>query len=126
MPLPTWDVEYQNWPFYYALLGLLLLSVAMTAWIKRSKLGLGLVAIRDDEDKAAGIGVARPCTRAIAFMASAVLVGVAGAVYGYYVSFLDTARCSTSRCRWRSCSRRCSAGAARSGARCSAHSSCSR
>ena len=90
MPLPTWSVEYQNWPFYYALLTLLALSVALTAWIARSKLGLGLVAIRDDEDKAAGIGVTTPVYKAIAFMASAVLVGVAGAVYGYYVSFLDT------------------------------------
>jgi ABC-type branched-subunit amino acid transport system ATPase component/ABC-type branched-subunit amino acid transport system permease subunit len=90
MPLPTWDVEFQNWPFYYALLGLLLLSVGMSAWIKRSKLGLGLMAIRDDEDKAAGIGVTTPVYKSIAFMASAVLVGVAGAVYGYYVSFLDT------------------------------------
>ena len=90
MPLPTWAVEYQNWPFYYALLTLLALSVAMTAWIARSKLGLGLVAIRDDEDKAAGIGVRTPVYKAIAFMASAVLIGVAGAVYGYYVSFLDT------------------------------------
>ena len=60
----------------------------MTAWIRRSKFGLGLVAIRDDEDKAAGIGVVTPVYKALAFMASAVLVGVAGAVYGYYVSFL--------------------------------------
>ena len=89
MPLPTWDVAYQNWPFYYALLALLVLSVAMSAWIVRSKLGLGLVAIRDDEDKAAGIGVVTPVYKGVAFMASAVLVGVAGAVYGYYVSFLD-------------------------------------
>jgi branched-chain amino acid transport system permease protein len=62
----------------------------MSAWIKRSKLGLGLMAIRDDEDKAAGIGVTTPVYKSIAFMASAGLVGVAGAVYGYYVSFLDT------------------------------------
>ena len=48
------------------------------------------MAIRDDEDKAAGIGVTTPVYKSIAFMASAVLVGVAGAVYGYYVSFLDT------------------------------------
>ena len=89
MPLPSWDVAYQNWPFYYALLALLVLSVAMSAWIVRSKLGLGLVAIRDDEDKAAGIGVVTPVYKGVAFMASAVLVGVAGAVYGYYVSFLD-------------------------------------
>jgi branched-chain amino acid transport system permease protein len=88
MPLPDWDVRFHNWPFYYALLALLLLSVAMTAAIRRSKFGLGLVAIRDDEDKAAGIGVVTPVYKSLAFMASAVLVGVAGAVYGYYVSFL--------------------------------------
>ena len=88
MPLPDWDVRFHNWPFYYSLLALLLTSVAMTAWIRRSKFGLGLVAIRDDEDKAAGIGVVTPAYKALAFMASAVLVGMAGAVYGYYVSFL--------------------------------------
>jgi ABC-type branched-subunit amino acid transport system ATPase component/ABC-type branched-subunit amino acid transport system permease subunit len=88
MPLPDWDVRFHNWPFYYALLALLLLSVAMTAAIRRSKFGLGLVAIRDDEDKAAGIGVVTPVYKGLAFMASAVLVGVAGAIYGYYVSFL--------------------------------------
>ena len=88
MPLPDWDVRFYNWPFYYALLALLLISVAMTAAIRRSKFGLGLVAIRDDEDKAAGIGVVAPAYKALAFMASAVLVGMAGAVYGYYVSFL--------------------------------------
>ena len=90
LPLPTWGVDYQNWPFYYALLVLLVLSIALSAAIRRSKLGLGLVAIRDDEDKAAGIGVTTPVYKGIAFFASAVLVGVAGGVYGYYVSFLDT------------------------------------
>jgi branched-chain amino acid transport system permease protein len=88
MPLPGWDVRFHSWPFYYALLALLLLSVGMTAAIRRSKFGLGLVAIRDDEDKAAGIGVVTPVYKSLAFLASAVLVGVAGAVYGYYVSFL--------------------------------------
>ena len=61
----------------------------MTVAIRRSKLGLGLVAIRDDEDKAAGIGVVTPVYKNLAFMASAVLVGMAGTVYGYYVSILS-------------------------------------
>ncbi|HEY3631607.1 MAG TPA: branched-chain amino acid ABC transporter ATP-binding protein/permease [Jatrophihabitantaceae bacterium] len=89
LPLPTWSIAYQYWPFYYALLGLLLLSIVMSAAIKRSKLGLGLVAIRDDEDKAAGIGVTTPLYKSLAFIASAVLVGIAGAVYGYYVGFVE-------------------------------------
>jgi ABC-type branched-subunit amino acid transport system ATPase component/ABC-type branched-subunit amino acid transport system permease subunit len=88
MPLPGWDLRFFNWPFYYSLFALVLLSVGMTAAIRRSKFGLGLVAIRDDEDKAAGIGVVTPIYKGLAFMASAVLVGVAGAIYGYYVSFL--------------------------------------
>jgi branched-chain amino acid transport system permease protein len=89
LPVPTWPVAYQDWPFYYPLLALLVLSVALTAWIARTKLGLGLVAIRDDEDKAAGIGVSTSLYKSLAFMAGAVLVGMAGAVYGYYLSFLD-------------------------------------
>ncbi|MDX6523703.1 MAG: branched-chain amino acid transport system ATP-binding protein livM, partial [Gaiellales bacterium] len=89
MPLPTWSVTYQDWPFYYALLVLVALSVALTAAIARSKLGVGLIAIRDDEDKAAGVGVTTALHKSLAFMASAVLVGMAGAVFGYYISFLD-------------------------------------
>ncbi|SDK57135.1 amino acid/amide ABC transporter membrane protein 2, HAAT family /amino acid/amide ABC transporter ATP-binding protein 1, HAAT family [Nocardioides sp. YR527] len=89
MPLPDWDLTFYNWPFYYSLLALVLLSLWMTRAIRRSKFGLGLVAIRDDEDKAAGIGVLTPVYKSLAFMSSAVLVGVAGAVYGYYVSYLS-------------------------------------
>ncbi|GGM78639.1 ATP-binding cassette domain-containing protein [Dactylosporangium sucinum] len=89
MPLPRWDLTFYNWPFYYSLFALVLLSLLMTRAIRRSKFGLGLVAIRDDEDKAAGIGVVTPVYKSLAFMASAVLVGVAGAIYGYYLSYLS-------------------------------------
>ena len=88
MPLPSWDVRRYAWPFYYALFLLVLVSIAMSLWIRRSKFGLGLFAIRDDEEKAAGIGVVTPVYKSLAFIASAVPVGIAGAVYGYYLSFL--------------------------------------
>lgn len=88
LPLPEWDQRIYNWPFYYTLFALVLVSVGMTVLIRRSKLGLGLLAIRDDEDKAAGIGIVTPVYKGLAFMASAALVGVAGAIYGYYISFL--------------------------------------
>jgi branched-chain amino acid transport system permease protein len=89
MPLPTWDVRFHNWPFYYALFALVLLSVGLTVAIRRSKLGLGLLAIKDDEDKAAGIGIVTSVYKGLAFVASAAFVGVAGAVYGYYISSLS-------------------------------------
>jgi len=89
LPLTTWDREYQYWPFYYALFGLMLLSVALSWWIRRSKLGMGLVAIREDEDKAASVGVNTPIYKVLAYVGSAVFIGAAGGVYAYYLTFID-------------------------------------
>jgi branched-chain amino acid transport system ATP-binding protein/branched-chain amino acid transport system permease protein len=89
LPLPTWSSDYQNWPFYYSLMGLLALSLLMAWWIRRSKLGMGLIAIREDEDKAATVGVNTRVYKLLGFVASAVFVGMAGGVYGYYISFID-------------------------------------
>ncbi|HET6987997.1 MAG TPA: ATP-binding cassette domain-containing protein, partial [Kribbella sp.] len=89
LPIPTWDADIQNWPFYYALVGILALQLLLTWWIRRTKLGTGLVAIREDETKAATIGINLPVEKIIAFVASSVLVGVAGGVYGYYLTFID-------------------------------------
>ena len=89
LPLPTWDREFINWPFYYALVGILALQLLMTWWIRRTKLGMGLIAIREDETKAATIGIALPTEKINAFVASTIFVGMAGAVYGYYLTFID-------------------------------------
>ena len=89
LPLPTWDREFINWPFYSALVGILALQLLMTWWIRRTKLGMGLIAIREDETKAATIGIALPTEKIIAFVASTIFVGMAGAVYGYYLTFID-------------------------------------
>jgi ABC-type branched-subunit amino acid transport system ATPase component/ABC-type branched-subunit amino acid transport system permease subunit len=89
LPIPTWSFDYANWPFYYSLVGILGLQLLLTWWIRRTKLGTGLVAIRDDETKAATLGINLPVEKMIAFVASSVLVGVAGGVYGYYLTFID-------------------------------------
>jgi len=89
MDIPTWDPAYANWPFYYVLLGLLALTVLMSWGIRRSRFGIGLLAIRDDEEKAAGLGVNTARYKLIAFVASSVPIGIAGGIYGYYLSFLD-------------------------------------
>jgi branched-chain amino acid transport system ATP-binding protein/branched-chain amino acid transport system permease protein len=89
LPIPTWSVDYQYWPFYYALMGLLALSLLLSWWIRRNKFGMGLIAIREDEDKAATVGVSTPTYKILAFACSALFVGMAGGVYGYYISFVD-------------------------------------
>ena len=57
LPLPPWTGAAFNPPFYYMTLLLLLVALAVSWWVRQSKYGLGLLAIRDDEDRALGLGV---------------------------------------------------------------------
>jgi branched-chain amino acid transport system permease protein len=87
-PVPPWGGDYFNTPYYYAMLGLAGLGLGISWWIRRSKFGLGLLAIRDDEDKALAVGVPTRAFKLTAFVVSATLVGMIGAVYGYYVTYI--------------------------------------
>jgi branched-chain amino acid transport system permease protein len=89
LPIPMWDVAYQYWPFYYAMFGLLALSVLMAWRIRRTKFGTGLIAMREDEDKAATVGINTPVYKLLGFVASGVFLGMAGGVYAYYLAFID-------------------------------------
>jgi branched-chain amino acid transport system permease protein len=87
-PYPRWSGDYYNTPFYYAMLALAALGLAISWRIRRSKFGLGLLAIRDDEDKALAVGVPTRAFKLTAFVISAALVGMIGGVYGYYVTYI--------------------------------------
>jgi branched-chain amino acid transport system ATP-binding protein/branched-chain amino acid transport system permease protein len=89
LPLPDWPESWGNWPFHLALVVLLGLSLLLSWGIRRTKFGMGLIAIREDEGKAGTIGVNAPVYKLLAFGASALFVGMAGSVYGYYLSFVD-------------------------------------
>jgi branched-chain amino acid transport system permease protein len=89
LPLPMWSVDIQNWPFYYSLYALLAASLVLSWRIRRTKFGMGLIAMREDEDKAATVGIDTPVYKLLGFVASAVFVGMAGAIYGYYLAFVD-------------------------------------
>jgi branched-chain amino acid transport system permease protein len=89
LPLPDWPDAWGNWPFHLSLVALLAASLGMTWWIRRTKFGMGLIAIREDEGKAGTIGVNAPVYKLLAFGLSALFVGMAGSVYGYYLSFVD-------------------------------------
>jgi branched-chain amino acid transport system permease protein len=87
-PVPPWSGDFYNTPFYYAMLLIALVALVVSWWIRRSKFGLGLLAIRDDEDKALAVGVPAHAYKLTAFIVSAALVGMIGAVYGYYVTYI--------------------------------------
>jgi branched-chain amino acid transport system permease protein len=90
LPLPTWSLSYEFWPFYYSLLALLVISVVVSAGVRQSKLGLGLFAIQDDEDKATGLGMRAGVYKMIAFVLGGTFLGIAGGIYAYDVTFLNT------------------------------------
>ena len=64
-------------------------SVAVARTIERSRLGLGLAAIRDDEQAAEAAGVPTLRLKLIATTLSGALMGMAGAPLPYYVTYLD-------------------------------------
>lgn len=87
-PVPTWTGNFYDKPFYYAMLVVAVIAVLVAWLVRRSGLGLGLLAIRDDEDKAEALGVPTWRYKMWAFVLSAFVAGMVGAVYGYYVTYI--------------------------------------
>jgi branched-chain amino acid transport system permease protein len=74
--------------FYETMLAIMVLAILMAMWIERSKFGLGLRAIFQDEDSAETQGVDATKLKMAAFIVSAFLAGVIGGIYGYYRSYI--------------------------------------
>ncbi|HXF56549.1 MAG TPA: branched-chain amino acid ABC transporter permease [Actinomycetota bacterium] len=82
-PLPPWPAQYAQLPFYYYMLSVWILSVAAAAFIRRTRFGLGLQAIREDEEKASAVGVNTTAYKILAFVVSAYFVALAGGIWSY-------------------------------------------
>ena len=76
--------------FLFALMVVLaVLSVAVAWFIENSRIGRGLAAIRDDEEAAECMGVPVLKLKLFATTVSGFLMGVAGAPFPYYITYLD-------------------------------------
>jgi branched-chain amino acid transport system permease protein len=74
---------------YWCALALTAGTALMMVWLMRSKLGLGLRAVRDNELAAGSLGVDVWRARFIAFVLSATLCGTAGGVYFMTTLYVD-------------------------------------
>jgi branched-chain amino acid transport system permease protein len=84
-PFPA--VSFEE-PFYYTLVLLLCFTLLVTFGALRSKVGLSLVAVRADEDKARGIGVRVTGVKVLAFCVSVGITAMVGGVWAYYETFI--------------------------------------
>jgi branched-chain amino acid transport system permease protein len=82
------DAQWMKIPYYYAFLVIAALTVWASYKIKHSKFGLGLRAISQDEVKAESAGINTRLYKVSAFAISAFFVGMAGAVWGEYLTYI--------------------------------------
>ncbi len=66
---------------FYILIALTFLVVLTSYWVRTSKFGLGLLAIREDEDAAEIMGVVAPSAKTWAYVLSAIIPGMIGTVF---------------------------------------------
>ncbi len=77
------------WVIYFLLVATMGLSLYLSYAIKTSKFGLGLLAIGQNEDAAAILGVPTPRYKAFAYSASAFLPAIAGGLYFFKSAFIQ-------------------------------------
>jgi len=75
--------------FYELMLALMILVILFVRWMEGSKLGKGLVTIREDEEVAQTLGIHTPRIKALAFVLSAFFPGVAGGLHAYYLTYIS-------------------------------------
>ncbi|HEY1824341.1 MAG TPA: branched-chain amino acid ABC transporter permease [Acidimicrobiales bacterium] len=85
LPFIPWFITNFNLPFYYVALGIVFFAALLSALVRRSRFGLQLLAIRDDEDRAAGLGVKVFAVKLTGFSLSAFAVGMGGALYAMFI-----------------------------------------
>lgn len=81
LPYVPWNESYFEVPFYYVGLAIVIFATLLSVFVRRSRFGLQLLAIRDDEDRALGLGVKVFPVKLTGFAMSAFTIGMCGALY---------------------------------------------
>jgi branched-chain amino acid transport system permease protein len=75
--------------FFYLMLAILAAVTLVNWWLSASRFGYGLIAIREDEDAAAAMGINTPLYKTMAFALGGGFTGLAGSVFAYWITFID-------------------------------------
>jgi branched-chain amino acid transport system permease protein len=88
LPFLQLPLESVKIPFYYGMLVIAIAAVYTSYRIRHSKFGLGLRAIAQDELKAEVAGIRTRFYKILAFAISGLFIGMAGSLWGYYLTYL--------------------------------------
>ena len=75
--------------FYELALGLLAATTLTVFWVAHSRFGFGLIAIRENEEAAAVMGVDTTRYKVMAFAMSGFFTSLAGGIHAYWITFID-------------------------------------
>ncbi len=75
--------------FFELSLALMVVATLIVLWISRSRFGFGLIAIRENEEAAAAMGVDTTRYKVLAFSLSAAVTALAGGIHAYWITFID-------------------------------------
>jgi branched-chain amino acid transport system permease protein len=89
LPLSDWEPKPLYIAIYYLMLGGAVASTAIVAVLLKMPLGFALRAIRDSERAAAVMGIDTTRAKVYAWAISAGLTGFAGAVWAYWITFIE-------------------------------------
>jgi ABC-type branched-subunit amino acid transport system permease subunit len=76
-----WDMDTNEGRYYYGLLAIAVLSIALVLWIERSRLGRLLRGMADAPVALSTLGLAVNISRTIVFCIAGFLAGISGALY---------------------------------------------
>jgi len=76
-------------PFYVAAALLGVIALGTTGWLRGSRLGAYLAAIRENEDAAEAVGIDTVRAKVVTLALSAFLTGVGGGFYAFYFRYVD-------------------------------------
>lgn len=89
LSLPLGDGAPSKYELYWYGLYLLAAAVMVSYWLRKSRIGLALLAIKEDVEAAGDVGVNATLYQDLVLFLSGVMVGVCGGFYASYQSFID-------------------------------------
>jgi branched-chain amino acid transport system permease protein len=87
IPQPNFPSNFDR-PYYLAMLGMLALAMLVCWYTTGSKLGLMMLGVREDEEKARGVGVRVTGVKLVAFSLSVGLTAMIGGAWAYYLFYV--------------------------------------